>query len=288
LLRQEVRVPGIEGWVGLRSPIDLTGGVLLETSRDLVAIGSVDRDIPCHGLLWAHSTVAELKPSQVELVRLAAVQLYQSLLEIIDGDLSGDDRVAADHYAAIFALRTASMRASLPAGTARELAARVRIRGLDGSVWGSLERWLDADPRLRPPLPKAWQPYFTSAEQPDVDALHHTTTLPERLATRLQDAIVAIIDEAQVQARLVSSAVEGSVHVTAAYGLSGPSAAGKPTVQITVLLNATSPAVMLAEKEWRLFEMLLLEATRQVALLRDDQLTFPELARAIVAQRLGA
>ncbi|TNE90664.1 MAG: hypothetical protein EP330_07690 [Deltaproteobacteria bacterium] len=278
LLRHEIRVPGVEGWIGLRFPYDPTAAILVETSRALLSLGEVDRQAPCHGLLWARSTTTALKHAQVELVRLAAIQLYQRLLEILDGDLVGLGREAAVQYAAAFALRTAARKGTLPNGTARELAAHVPMVDGEGVKWGSLERWLDADPRLRPPLPAAWAAHYRPDERDDVD-LGEAADVPERIARRLRSALSALSRDVWVDASLVQR--ESIKHVSV-------NPQESTSLRVSVHLNPASPAVRLAHTEPRIFEMLLLEAARQVALWRDDHIHFDDLARMLVAQRLTA
>ncbi|MCO4746406.1 MAG: hypothetical protein KC912_16535 [Proteobacteria bacterium] len=276
LIRHEIRVPGVEGWLGLRFPYDPTAAILVETSRNLLSLGEVDRQAPCHGLLWARSTSTGLQSAQIELVRLGAIQLYQRLLEMLDADLVGLARTTAQGYAASYALLTAARKGALPSGTARELAAHVDVLDADGVRWGSLERWLDAEPDRRPLLPATWARFYEPAHEGEVELIE-LDDVSDRIARRLRTALSALSEDVWVD---VNFAELNSGHV-----------AVRPyestSLRVAVTLNRSgSAAVRLAHTEPRVFEMLLLECARQVALWRDDHIHFEDLARMIIAQRL--
>lgn len=152
LLREQVREGGLSGWLGLRHPYDHTTGLLVRATGRLIGIPAFDRRIPCHGLLWPDGEARIPNPEQEQLLQLAGLRLYQGLVELLATERDRDRIEAAQRYAMAFVLRSAATGAKLNA-TARELARRVEVRDADGSVWGTLENWLNSPTDARPPLP---------------------------------------------------------------------------------------------------------------------------------------
>ncbi|MBT3219756.1 MAG: hypothetical protein HN348_11740, partial [Proteobacteria bacterium] len=90
LVRHEVQIPGLEGWLGLRHPYDGTGGIIVRTTGHLLSLPAIDSRTPCHGLVWPKdATVGKLTTNQETLLQLAGVQLYQSLLDTLRSSPQG-------------------------------------------------------------------------------------------------------------------------------------------------------------------------------------------------------
>ncbi len=98
LAQHQVRIPGLRGWLGLRRPYDGTTGVFIQAAGIRVALPSVDADVPCHGLLRLVGGGTEPTDGQMDLLVLARQQLYHELAMAMEGDLSAEDREAADRY----------------------------------------------------------------------------------------------------------------------------------------------------------------------------------------------
>ena len=81
LIRQEVRIPGVKGWLGLRDPFDDTSGILIQSLGAMVVMPAGDHLAPCHGMLWLSGGVDQPTAIQLELIQLARKQLYQQLVE---------------------------------------------------------------------------------------------------------------------------------------------------------------------------------------------------------------
>ncbi|MCA9493322.1 MAG: hypothetical protein KC621_25500 [Myxococcales bacterium] len=136
LLREDFRVGGLKGWLGLRIPFDPTTGILLRTTGALVALSDLERTLPCHGLVWPASG-QELHAEQRRLVQLAGWRLYQQLVAVLDERGSAERAETARHYASAF-VALAWERSKQLQGTAAELARRVPVEGV-----GSLLDWYE-------------------------------------------------------------------------------------------------------------------------------------------------
>ncbi len=115
LLRQEVRIPGLKGWLGLRMPYDATSGILIQSLGAMVALPARQTAAPCHGLLWLSGGASQPTEVQLELIRLARKQLYQQLSEAVA--LSAEQQQAADHYLAAHAAEQAPDGEYVPASS---------------------------------------------------------------------------------------------------------------------------------------------------------------------------
>jgi len=109
LIRQEVRAPGLRGWIGLRTPFDGSSGILVQSVGSLIAIPQEAQQAPCHGLLWLSGGHSALNSAQLELLTLARKQLYQRLSEGIER-LDGPSREAGEQYLRAYATERAPRR----------------------------------------------------------------------------------------------------------------------------------------------------------------------------------
>ncbi len=124
LVRAEVDIPGLRGWLGLRDPYDDTTGVFLQSEGVRIALPEVDAQVPCHGLIRTLGGHIELSSNQGQLLALARTQPYREVEAMVASEgLDGDRRALAERY------REAFVR-----GLARERRARQESapqRGLD-------------------------------------------------------------------------------------------------------------------------------------------------------------
>ncbi len=99
LVRSEVQIAGLRGWLGLRQPFDDTTGVFLQSEGVRLALSDVDADLPCHGLLRTLGGYTELSRNQRHLLTLARTQLYREVETLLAQE--GTDatvRSAAEAY----------------------------------------------------------------------------------------------------------------------------------------------------------------------------------------------
>ncbi|MEL6341602.1 MAG: hypothetical protein AAFV53_00620 [Myxococcota bacterium] len=106
LIRQELRAPGIRGWLGLRDPFDGSSGVFVQAIGAVAALPDVTGQAPCHGLLQVSGRTAQLNRAQLELLTLTRKQLYQKLSDRLDRFVQ-DQRGAAEQYLAAYAAERA-------------------------------------------------------------------------------------------------------------------------------------------------------------------------------------
>lgn len=156
LIRHQVRDGGITGWLGLRHPYDPTTGLLVRATGRLVGIPDLDRRIPCHGLLWPDGEARVPTRDQEQILQLAGLGLYQTLVALLDTERDPDRLATARGYAAAFVLRSAA-EGGRSSATARDLARRVEVRDASGTPWGTLETWLATPRDDRPTLPAGLQ-----------------------------------------------------------------------------------------------------------------------------------
>jgi hypothetical protein len=83
------------GWLGLRFPVDLTGGIMLMSSTGLTPLEGARQKFPCHGVIEVDGPGASI-PTQV--LRLAEGALHQVLIDGI-GNWTGAHATAAQTYA---------------------------------------------------------------------------------------------------------------------------------------------------------------------------------------------
>ncbi|MFT5681127.1 MAG: hypothetical protein ACI8RZ_002033 [Myxococcota bacterium] len=115
LIRQEVRIPGLKGWLGLRAPFDGTSGILIQSLGAMVAMPSGEAAAPCHGLLWLSGGASQPTEVQLELIRLARKQLYQQLAEQVG--LTSEMQSATDAYLTAYAAEQAPTGVYVPASS---------------------------------------------------------------------------------------------------------------------------------------------------------------------------
>lgn len=152
LLRERLRIPGLDGWLGLRWPYDPTSAVLLQQSGELLALTHVDRHVPCHGLAWTTGATDTVSRVQRDLLELARLRLYQQLAERLALGADPAWTAEAEPYAIDFAVQAwREQREHHAEGTAGRLLASLRLRDPQGQPLGSLESWLARPPDQRPP-----------------------------------------------------------------------------------------------------------------------------------------
>jgi len=124
LVRTEVTVPGMRGWLGLRNPFDATSGVFLQADGIRVAVPDVDARVPCHGLLRKLGSYSEVSSSQMQLLRLARERLYREV-----GDLADDRSIDPALRETARQYRTCHEQARRPDEEVDEGKPRVASRG---------------------------------------------------------------------------------------------------------------------------------------------------------------
>jgi len=280
LLRQEVRMPGLEGWLGLRHPFDSTSGVLVETSRSVAALPELDQRLPCHGLVWMHGGGHELTDGQLELLQLAGLQLYQQLAELLRGRVSSDPLATGIRYARRFARLAHHNAGDQLGGTAMDLARSVPVNQASGEEWGSLEDWFNANPDARPALPE-----LPIARRPTVDVPDAEHDIPgpvAELGDRLERALSAFVNDVRVT--IYQAFVENESPIAL------DSLEKRHPRKASFTLNPEHDLVIQALSEDRqALELLLLASSRVAhrwARSNGHRVDFLELQRVIVAQRL--
>ena len=180
--RREVRGAGLEGWIGLRAPFDPTAGVLLHSSRTLHALYDGEQSLPVHGLVSLPPGSSFPSEDQEELLMLERLLLYQGLASLLGGgEIRGEQREAARHYAAAFAI-DAWRRGRLDRGGARELAMAVPC-----APYGSLYDWLSLGERG--PRPGSLHPVLARLAKAGPIAAGQTRGGREDLEQRFQRAL---------------------------------------------------------------------------------------------------
>ena len=186
LIRHEVSVPGLRGWLGLRLPFDATSGVFVQGSTTLLALTDLDANVPVHGLLRLSS--GQLRPNrqQRELLQLARQQMYQELSAMLIGGLDAASDAACQRYAMAYTHSAWLESGGQLAGTAAQMAARVQVRDAAGKAWGSLQRWLNAAADARPDLPITLPAALRRvAEEQSAEVANHLEDRLQQLRGRL-------------------------------------------------------------------------------------------------------
>lgn len=280
LVRQEVRAPGLQGWLGLRLPFDATSGVFVQTRDALVALPELEHRTPCHGLLWLTGGAREITEGQRELLALAGLRMYQRLAVVLAQESDAVRRQAARSYGIAYAALWWHRLGKL-GGTAQEIARQVRMLQ-QGEPWGTLEKWLRTPADQRPPAPVHLRlPASTTAlaERTEGD----TDELAMTMAKRLQEVVSKVDPELEVSVGRRSMLSLPPVVVE--WERSHPQ-------RVFLVLNHVHPLVYRASWDHgRLWDVLLLELVRQVARWAEqrgmERLDLLEMQRIVVAQRVS-
>ncbi|MCP4806180.1 MAG: hypothetical protein GY913_05280 [Proteobacteria bacterium] len=275
LIRHEVRLPGLHGWLGLRHPFDATTAILVRSaSGTVLSVPEIDRRIPCHGLLWLERGRLTLSSAQAELLALEGLQLYQRLAEGLRASAFGSRRVTARGYGTLFAWLSWSGRAGR-LGTVQELARLIPIE-VDGEVWGTLEAWLRSPESGRPTLPIS---------------LPSTGSSP---TTRRTALVVEGDLQKRVRALLKQLGRDVEVHLQATHERWGPPVRLDMRYSryelLVLVLNHGHPAIVQAGTPGRVQELVLVEIARQIARWSSEvgePLDLLAMQQVLVAQRLN-
>jgi hypothetical protein len=189
LLRQEVRVPGLRGWLGLRLPYDGTSGIVVRTTRRLLALPELDEATPCHGLLWPEDPLtSSTTTEQRQLLRLAGNQLYHGLSELLSSRLKPEERDTAERYGIGF-VHLASRRGPQLNGSASAIARQIDMHTVDGVRWGTLDRWARTAEAQRPPAPAGVVLSHPPVQVPEAAKPLIQALLADALSARLSAAM---------------------------------------------------------------------------------------------------
>ena len=274
LIRHEVRLPGLHGWLGLRHPFDATTAILVRRGGRILAVPQVDARIPCHGLLYLERGHASLTKAQSELLALEGLQLYQKLAEGLRRGGFGEAMETARHYGTLFAwLAHKSGKQQL--GTVQELARCIPVTH-DGQAWGTLEAWLRSPAEGRPSLPialpaTAQRVTTSTALVPEGDLQKRTRALLKQLGRRTE------VHFQTTRERFGGPPVRVDMRYSR-YEL------------LVLVLNHAHPIVGRAMSPGRVQEMLLLEIARLVAIWSnevDAPLDLLAMQQVLLAQRLN-
>ncbi len=278
LVRQEVVLDGVHGWVGLRHPHDPTSAVLIERATGLQALPDLEEQVPCHGLLRIADPDGELGAVHVAMLRLFALQLYQRLAAGAGQD-DPERAASAWQYGATFVLATwARQGGQALSGAAARLARQLTLPGRSGESWGTLERWLQLPRAHRPALPGGLQlptlAALSALDRPD-DALP---------MLRAQDELESVLGElgSPLQVLVMSERRRSSDLVRVD--------ARASHLQLAVLaVNSDHPLFQKALAHPTGRSILLLEMAREVSGLAARQgrpVPLKTLHRALMARRL--
>ena len=279
LLRHQVQIPGLSGWLGLRLPFDETSGVLLHTSRQQVALSDLDRAVPVHGLLWLMGGTGAPAPYQLQLLRFARQNLYQQLVGLLAGGASVEEAEAASRYAMSFTHAAWVEGGGRLAGTAAHLVQLVSVHGSDGVVWGTMARWLAVAHEHRPVLPVRLRAFVTRFDE------HRAveTGFLNQVEVRLSAAAHTVMDGVRTN---IQTDYQHDGEVLASIDRRWSSGD-----TVTLVVNLSNPiAFQVSEGDAMAQELLLLELARLVASWSRQvgrPVALHEMQRVLVAQRIG-
>lgn len=287
LVRTEVRIPGLRGWLGLRLPFDQTSGVFIQGSHSLTALTDLDRHVPVHGLLWPTGSVSRPTRQQRELLELARQQLYQDLATLVGESLDDDRAAAVRRYALAYTAAAWRQHGGALLGTAALLADRVSVLADDGAEWGSLRRVLEASPEERPAaVVRALGPTPVAARSRTVEEGARALRLEARLgalASRLEAAAGPGLSGARL-------ALEGQ-YGEDDDGLAWLHDAWGDRDNAVIAVHLGHPlAIRLDRGDRQTAELVLLECARLLAVWArrfGRELDLLAMQRVLVAQRVG-
>lgn len=139
IVRVPVDAQGLTGWLGLRRPVDRTAGIFLQSLGTTVALADLDRELPCHGLLWGLGQDHPPSRRQRQLLRLARTELYAALAGHAAAHPEDADAAAYLEAHARWREQRTRQEAALARGEAVDGAHAGELEGLHLPRWGL--RW---------------------------------------------------------------------------------------------------------------------------------------------------
>jgi hypothetical protein len=281
LVRHEVSVPGLQGWLGLRLPFDQTSGVLLQGTGAVVALPELDRALPCHGLLWQTGGRTTPTQQQLDLLTLARQQLYQDLSGLLHDTSRPGAAESARRYASRFARVMVDEAGGRLGGTAADIARQIQVSWPDGREWGTLAAWFAAPASARPRLPDLGPGPLRDRTTVPAPNPAGTEAATADMAIRLARALGWPVGKVQLQTSFDGGT--DPVRVDARWS--------SPT-DIMLMLDLDAPlATWAIEGRRGPTEMILLEGARRIAewtATKGRPVDLLDLQRVLVAQRLAS
>lgn len=270
LIREPVQVPGLDGWIGLQFPFDPTPSVLLETPSRTEVLTPTTTEVPCAGVVKT-AIDGELHPTMLQPLRLAALRLYKRLLPLLDPESDADPEhreAARDYLGRYLAARLVLRPHEQLSGLAHSFAHRVRLPE-PNQAW-TVQRWAEADPASRPPLPDSWtQGLPPRAERAPLDVDERITAS----ATRALNEQLTMIRGRATQIDLVPS------RATRLQAMSNSND------RVTVMIDESDPDLrdmIQGDELGRLrVQLRVIEHLRQLGVLGIDKLDCGALALAV-------